>query len=268
MERFIKVTLSYWDILALTNYGNLYHYNLETQDYYLFQSDIRDFDLGEGGIPNNEVYFLQNSGFVYMAGAALAESPKAIGISSKVLTMSDGKVKCFAEDLVNSRTLELEAQDVVSSNGLVFVRDSDNTLWRYSAANKVLEKIADEVIAFDYSNSSKTFNSSDVWYITEDRQLAVNESFVRDEITYTSLPDNVISVSGSHGNYLAQRVTGDYTLGSFYSDNTIIPTIGTGADLLDDSYIIIGTDGVLYCHINFEWYIDRGGQSDFSIALP
>lgn len=273
-EHFVKASLGYSALYALTSAGNLYRYDLNTGEPDLLAENMLDVTASDTALStlDREGNFIEYDTVMGMKEGVRASFPGARQSSNRTVLCADGTLHGYCFETESWSDWQLDARKVRDDTWGAVVLDADGRLWQCSFATGEKLLIAEEVLDFDYSHSNKFYYSSDIWYVDAENRLQVMRSLNLDyPELYLPPAEGLTAIHASHGYYLAEYEDGSRLTGHIYLSDPPqeLPRSAEIAALLDSSYVLFQEDGSLFCHRLVPGYgQEPDAVTEFVFTLP
>lgn len=274
-EKIIKAEGGDNCIWVLSDSHNLYCCQLKNNQpdvatLKLKYQNVQDFSLSSH---NQYVNILHTDGKLesrwtgYDYGTLPEPLEGVAAISGCAALMRDGTVRYYYNGAWH-HIEELQALKIAGDNGQrLLVLDQNNTLWDYSMEDGSRIETAQKVLDFCYSSANKMYYTSCIWYTTAEKDTLYRHSYEWFDPTTPTDPDRPqpkteayrisgVPVYAANGCVLLHQEDGSYL---FFAPNYdekpavfSLPMKGVYAvaQMWDGYYMIAGTDGRLYYHLD------------------
>lgn len=274
-EKVIKAVSGFYGVWALSDDCSLYHMQLENNEPDMSTMEaayqhVQDFSLGSFGEYINILYTTGRLEW-YWTDHDYGELPEPLAgvaeISGCAALMQDGTVQYHYDGAWHSIE-DIKAKKIAEDNGQrLLVLDQNNTLWDYSMEDGSRIETAQKVLDFCYSSANKIYYTSCIWYTTAEKDTLYCHSYEWFDPTTPTDPNipqpkteeyhiSGVPVYAAQGCVLLHQEDGSYL---FFAPNYgekpavfSLPMKGVYAvaQMWDGFYMIVGTDGRLYYHLD------------------
>ena len=259
--KFVKIEVGVekddgWGVFALDSNGNLY-FGAKNGSLELVDTDVKDFSSPD----YYSFYVLKENGDImtpqeecYKRDQPLKQlyhNDDAQKVFHSILMLSNGSLISYKFENDSWNPIDIHAAHVDADYFGAGIIDTEGTLWHLNRGTGELNRIAENVIACSYASRNKHYYSDDIWYITADHTMHIFQ--ISPQLPFNcDFPKGVIAVSGSMGEYLAKKESGNVvsnTLTAVVSGSLTANDTGISGQYIDvnqELYAILDENGAIH----------------------
>lgn len=262
---FIKVQnrLFDYEFLALDSEGVLYGYEEDTNTFDVLMKDVKDFSYGNA---DRHFSILKKDGKV-MSLDTIYDSqmfekatycPPLDNVEfvfGYMAVLKDKKIKRYDYSDNSWQDYDINPKKLKVGSGEFAYIDQNDDLWVWGYWEKAPDKVAENVIEFDYSGGNKVYMSSELWYITKDHELHLLSYYPPYATAYSieeisnspSFPKSAVEIFVGNGYFIAQEPDGTFVYGNRRFENIYALNVKLNSvDMMTDSFVAFGENGEIY----------------------